>query len=792
MLRGIDAAVLEEVTLVTTPAVQPVPLSPAQAAWTAVVTAHVTAYRAGVAATVAVAIDGVATGSVHAMLPEGSSDVSVHLSAASVDAWWPHGLGAPSLYNATVTLTVDGTLEASSQHLRMGFRTVSLEQPPAPDSRGTLYYFTVNGHALMVKGANWVPPDAFDARASSRALLAPKIASFLAAHYNTLRVWGGGYPMADAFYQLAHEAGLLIWQELPYACSGYPTGGGLLANAGRATRDIVRRLQKFSILIWGGNNEVGQLNYAPPHTPEATNYSALFFGAVGAGVAAIDNSRRFIPTSPGSARETPDDPIARISPDSGDMHVYEYAGNGLSPALYPRARAVTEFGLQSYSSLLSMAEVLGPAAFDYWSPPVQRRDTHPSQPPALILFHNVGDHWLLPGYNRSCATCEPGDRDARLTGAAAALAAAARASGATTQAYVRRSDGTFALPTDALGIVPMMSAYGGVGAVRGTVFRDTLFLTQLSQAEIVKTEAEKYRRIQSECPPGGAGGCTSTMLYWMSADLWPAATKGSVEWSGRWKLLHYEASARFLAPFLVSPYTEPTLGADAPFGVYVAAHPPAALPVPRGLVRVTCWSWADGVLGTTDTPFSVPGSWPGEFGSPETAGGSLRVVEDVLLSDALTACGCALPKYAPADCVLSVAAFNASTADAGALLSENVLYPAPLRDVTTMRDPHLAVADVVPVPGAPGAFDVTLTAQHLPVAAVWLESLLCCGHFSANAFLMTQPVVILRYTPLPDARGWAHAPPPGAELNVTAGQFASSLSLWSLWDTGGYGVGGAL
>ena len=78
----------------------------------------------------------------------------------------------------------------------------------------------------------------------------------------------------------------------------------------------------------------------------------------------------------------------------------------------------------------------------------------------------------------------------------------------------------------------------------GTVFRDTLLLTQLSQAQCVKTEAEKYRRLQSDCggQAGGVvdsgGGCTAVLLYWMSADLWPGATKGSIEWSGRWKALH--------------------------------------------------------------------------------------------------------------------------------------------------------------------------------------------------------------------------------------------------------------
>jgi hypothetical protein len=785
VLRGVDGAVLEEVTVVTSPVTLPVPLGPTQAAWTTVVTAHIMAYSINVAATIAVSIDGITAGSTHVVLPEGATKVNVNLTADSVDAWWPSGLGKPSLYNASVTVTVDGTLEESTQYLKIGFRTVSLELPPAPDGLGSLYFFTINGRALIIKGANWVPADAFDARASSRAQFAPKLASFAAAHYNTLRVWGGGFPPLNPFFDLAQEMGFLVWLEQPYACSSYPTGGDLLANAVLATHDIVRRVQKYSILIWGGNNEIGMFQ-SRSEFPLA-NYSALFFGAIGTAVADIDTSRRYIPTSPGSATETPDFPIAAaISPFEGDMHVYEYAGNGWSPLIYPPARAVTEFGLQSYSNLPTMAEMLGPAGFDYWSAPVQRRDTHPSQPPQLILFHNIGQNWLIPGYNHSCVMCTPGDRDARLTGSAYSLAAEARAKGMTSVAYSRRSDGSYALPTDALGIVPMMSIYEGVGAVRGTIFRDTLLLTQLSQALSIKIEAEKYRRIQSECGVGSGGGCTSTYLYWMSADLWPGATKGSIEWSGRWKALHYEAMSHFFAPFLVSPYTEPSDGADAQFGVYVAAHPPAAGPVPQGLVRVTCWSFSDGHLGFTDTPFAVPSLWPSVFGSPETAGGSLSVINGTLLSEALTGCGCVSPKYAASDCMLSVAAYNASTPDTTFLLGTNELYPTPLKDVVSMRDPQLAITDVVHVAGSPGAFTVTLTAAHLPVAAVWIESLLCCGFFSANAFLMTEAEVVLTYTPLADARGWVHTPPAGSEFNVTEGQFAASLSLWSLWDTAAY------
>lgn len=89
--------------------------------------------------------------------------------------------------------------------------------------------------------------------------------------------------------------------------------------------------------------------------------------------------------------------------------------------VYPRARAVSEFGWQSYSNLASLAEVFGPSGFGYWSPDMARRDTHASQPQPVILFHNVGTNWLIPGYDAP-SPADPDARNNRLVGNALAAA----------------------------------------------------------------------------------------------------------------------------------------------------------------------------------------------------------------------------------------------------------------------------------------------------------------------------------------------------------------------------------
>ncbi|MDX9980145.1 MAG: glycoside hydrolase family 2 protein [Lentisphaeria bacterium] len=71
---------------------------------------------------------------------------------------------------------------------------------------------------------------------------------------------------------------------------------------------------------------------------------------------------------------------------------------------------------------------------------------------------------------------------------------------------------------------------------------NTLWMTQVTQAECIRYACEHARRMQ----PRMMG-----VIYWQINDIWPAASWSSIDVFGRWKALQYFAR-RFFSPLLVS------------------------------------------------------------------------------------------------------------------------------------------------------------------------------------------------------------------------------------------------
>ena len=126
------------------------------------------------------------------------------------------------------------------------------------DSIGQSFTFYRNGKPIFVKGANWIPVHSFPVLDSAnRARYRHLLTSAKEAHFNMIRVWGGGIYEPDYFYHLCDSLGIMVWQDFNFSCALYPSDSAFLNNVKAEAEEQVRRIaQHPCVVLWCGNNEV--------------------------------------------------------------------------------------------------------------------------------------------------------------------------------------------------------------------------------------------------------------------------------------------------------------------------------------------------------------------------------------------------------------------------------------------------------------------------------------------------------------------------------------------------------
>lgn len=264
--------------------------------------------------------------------------------------WWPNGYGEHPLYTVSAAL-FRADAELDRKNLRIGLRTVRLKRED--DEKGQSFLFEINGAEIFAMGADYIPEDSILSR-RSRERTERLIRSCLRAHFNMLRVWGGGYYPDDFFYDLCDENGLLVWQDMMFACGVYDFTDDFRRNTAAEAADNVRRLRSHACLaLWCSNNEQEMM--------WVNDWSAKFSPKLKA-----DYIRQFEVFLPEQIREEdPATPVRYSSPSSGggffrpndenygDMHYWE-VWHGEKPFTDYRSvhpRFMSEFGLQSFPCL---------------------------------------------------------------------------------------------------------------------------------------------------------------------------------------------------------------------------------------------------------------------------------------------------------------------------------------------------------------------------------------------------------------------------------------------------------
>ena len=462
--------------------------------------------------------DCAAEGAVQYTLATGDAsddDGSVHVHLHAPKLWWPRGYGGQHTYELRVTAA--GVSSGRAITKRLGLRRVELVQEPAPPPvahapAGTSFYFRINGVPIYAKGSNMIPVSVFEdtVRDDDIQWLLDRA---LDANMNMLRVWGGGRYQRDSFYEAATAAGILIWQELVFACAMYPTDAPFLASVHEEISQQVARLHHHaSIVIWGGNNEnevaIEWYPYSKAHRDTAVvDFTKLYVETVRPAILSADPStppRPWVDSSPsngllsdGTAPGMPyikrwGNADIRASANGsagswGDVHYYNYDADCEDPSTYPAARFVSEHGVQSFASLRAYRNVTLPSDWHRDSALMAYRNRH--QLGHVQMHDQLQRHFRVP-----------------------AATAGDAAAGGRTQA---------------------------------TLFDEYTWLTQLQQARCYETAFGVWRRQRSQ-PAMNMG-----ILYWQLNDVWQGPTWSSLEVDGTPKLAHHGVRRAF-APLLLS------------------------------------------------------------------------------------------------------------------------------------------------------------------------------------------------------------------------------------------------
>jgi beta-mannosidase len=304
-------------------------------------------------------------------LQKGVQKYSVDFDIQNPKLWWTNGLGEAHLYNISGELNIDGSIDL--KETRIGIRTLELVRDK--DDDGTSFYFKLNGHPVFMKGANYIPNDAFLPRVTEENYR-KVVETARISNNNMLRVWGGGVYEEDIFYDLCDEAGIMVWQDFMFACAMFPGDKAFLDNVKHEAIDNVKRLRNHpSIGLWCGNNEIlaawkgwGWQQKEEAKSQENADkiweaYVDIFHKTLPEVVAEYDPQRSYWASSPSSGEGIPADLV------NGDEHYWGVWWGKAPFQTYAThlPRFMSEYGFQSFPEIATVRKYAVPEDYDIFS-----------------------------------------------------------------------------------------------------------------------------------------------------------------------------------------------------------------------------------------------------------------------------------------------------------------------------------------------------------------------------------------------------------------------------------------
>ncbi|GHV94954.1 beta-mannosidase [Spirochaetia bacterium] len=271
------------------------------------------------------------------------------ITVENPELWWPNGLGAQPLYTVKVILFHQGK-ELDSWERRIGLRTMTVQRKK--DEWGEGFAHEVNGVTFFAFGADYIPEDNVFPRITperTRKLLEQCVA----ANFNVVRVWGGGFYPFDFFYDICDELGLVVWEDLMFSCGIYELTDGFDQSIRAEIIDNVKRIRHHASLgLWCGNNEMEQFIVAGRYDStykQRGDYIKMYEYIFPQLIKQHDPNTFYWPSSPssGGSLDYPTDP------NRGDVHYWDvwHRDKPFSDYRNYYFRYLSEFGFQAFPCL---------------------------------------------------------------------------------------------------------------------------------------------------------------------------------------------------------------------------------------------------------------------------------------------------------------------------------------------------------------------------------------------------------------------------------------------------------
>ena len=286
---------------------------------------------------------------------EGKNFVKIPFELKNANLWWPNEMGEQNMTDFEINIYKNDKL-VDTKKVTTGVRQIELIEEP--DSIGCAMYFKVNGKKVYIKGANYVPEEMIETW-MSREKTVKLLAECVPAHFNMLRVWGGGIYPPDYFFDVCDSLGIMVWQDFMFAGTTYPYSDEFLNNVKEeAIQQVIHYQNHPSLALWCGNNEVSEgyvnwgwqksMGWSDDDYAEMKRGMDTLFGDIFSQVVdTYDGTRSYWPSSPKNGWGKPE------SLTEGDVHYWGVWWGEQPYEMYLEkvGRFNSEFGYQAYPNI---------------------------------------------------------------------------------------------------------------------------------------------------------------------------------------------------------------------------------------------------------------------------------------------------------------------------------------------------------------------------------------------------------------------------------------------------------